>query len=205
MRTISVYDKFKSRKKKNTRWLIGAKNITDYSLETYSQGEVVFFIVKPSNLAVLSNENIDQKLHAMTTILKSVPDLEFCCQNSRESFEDNKVFLKQRIEQEESPAVRQLCRKDMEFLDRIQLQMATAREFTLMLRFKNQKPTEIITQISRVEKLLKEQGFEAKRAEKADIQRILAVYFEQNISQMRFDERDGARWGEQFETKPIDN
>ena len=193
---MSIYDKFKDRKRRNTRHLIGAKNITDYSLETYAQGEIVFFIVKPSNLAVLSSENIDGKLHAMTTILKSVPDLEFCCQNSRESFEDNKEFLRERIELEESPAVRELCRKDLEFLDKIQLQMATAREFSLILRFKNQKPTEVITQINRIEKLLKEQGFEAKRAEKPDIQRILAVYFEQNITQMVFDDHDGEQWAE---------
>ena len=145
---------------------------------------------------MLSSENIDGKLHAMTTILKSVPDLEFCCQNSRESFEDNKEFLRERIELEESPAVCELCRKDLEFLDKIQLQMATAREFSLILRFKNQKPTEVITQINRIEKLLKEQGFEAKRAEKPDIQRILAVYFEQNITQMAFDDHDGEQWAE---------
>ena len=40
---MSIYDKFKDRKRRNTRHLIGAKNITDYSLETYAQGEIVFF------------------------------------------------------------------------------------------------------------------------------------------------------------------
>ena len=34
--------------------LIGAKEITDYSLVTYGQGELVYFIVKPTNISVLS-------------------------------------------------------------------------------------------------------------------------------------------------------
>jgi len=196
---MSLFDILKNRKRKSTRHLIGARNITDYSLETYTQGELVFFIVQPYNLAVLSVDNVNYRIHAMTTILKSISELEQCCMNSRESFEDNKAFLKSRIEVEESEAVRELCRKDIEFLDKIQLSMATAREFVLTLRFRKEKPAEIMTQINRIEKLLKEQGFDIHRAEKADIQRIMAVYFEQNVTNVTFDDVDGERWTEQRE------
>ena len=53
-----------SREKKNakkeearrlsTRQLIGTKEVTDYSLVTYGHGELVYFIVKPTNISVLS-------------------------------------------------------------------------------------------------------------------------------------------------------
>ena len=193
---MSLFDLFKNRKRKSTRQLIGVREIGDHSVITYHQGEIVFFIVKPHNLAVLSFENITYRLHAMTTILKSVPELELCCMNSRESFEDNKEFLRQRIEIEDVEAVKELNRRDIEFLDQIQFEMATAREFVLSLRFRREKPAEILQQINRVEKLLKEQHFDIRRAEKADIQRIMAVYFEQNITHMEFDDVDGERFAE---------
>ena len=193
---MSLFDALKNRKRKSARHLIGARNIGDHSLETYNHGELVFFIVRPHNLAVLSTDNINYRLHAMTTILKSMPELEQSCMNSRESFEDNKDFLRRRIETEDVDAVKELCRLDIEFLDKIQLEMATAREFVLILRFRREKPAEIMNQINRTEKLLKEQGFDIRRAEKADIQRIMAVYFEQNITHMEFDDIDGERWAE---------
>jgi len=191
---MSIFDLSKNQKRKSTRQLIGARKITDQSLETYSHGELVFFIVKPHNLAVLSMENINYRLHAMTTILKSIGNLEMCCMNSRESFEDNKTYLHERIEAEEVESVKELCRLDIEYLDKIQLEMATAREFVLMLRFRREKPAEMMNQVNRTEKLLKEQGFDIRRAVKADIQRVMAVYFEQNITHMEFDDVDGARY-----------
>ena len=193
---MSLFDLSKNRKRKSTRQLIGVRKIGGHSLETYNQGELVFFIVKPHNLAVLSFENITYRLHAMTTILKSIETLELSCMNSRESFEDNKEFLRQRIEIEDVESVNELNRQDIEFLDQIQLEMATAREFVITIRFRREKPAEILNQINRTEKLLKEQGFDIRRANKADIQRIMAVYFEQNITHMEFDDLDGERFAE---------
>ena len=48
--------------------------------------------------------------------------------------------------------------------------------------------------LSRIEKLLSEQGFAAKRADKEDIKRILAVNFEQNVTTEEFEDYDGQRW-----------
>ena len=44
------------------------------------------------------------------------------------------------------------------------------------------------------EKMLKEQGFMTRRAVKSDLQKILAVYFEQNVTTERFEDFDGERW-----------
>ena len=193
---MSLFDLSKNRKRKSTRQLVGVRKIGEHSVITYAQGEMVFFMVKPHNLAVLSMENISYRLHAMTTILKSIVEIELGCMNSRESFEDNKDFLGQRIEVEDVDSVNELNRLDIEFLDQIQLEMATAREFVLSVRFRREKPAEILNQINRTEKLLKEQGFDIRRAGKADIQRIMAVYFEQNITHMEFDDIDGERFAE---------
>ena len=45
-----------------------------------------------------------------------------------------------------------------------------------------------------IEKSLKEQGFSASRAGSEDIKRIMAVYYEQNVTSEKFEDFDGERW-----------
>lgn len=186
--------KKEAEKRLSTRQFIGAKKITDYSLVTYGQGELVYFIVKPTNISVLSESSVGARIYALMTVLKGVAEIEMLCLNSRESFEDNKRFLKSQMEQEENPVIRRLLEQDQTHLDRIQVQMATAREFLIMLRLKDEKESDIFPYLSRIEKSLKEQSFSVKRADKEDIKRILAVYYEQNVTTEKFEDFDGERW-----------
>lgn len=186
--------KQEAKRQASTRQLIGAKEITDYSLVTYGQGELVYFIVKPTNISVLSQASVGARIYALMTVLKGVAEIEMLCLNSRESFEDNKRFLRSRIEQEENPVVRKLLEKDLTHLDLIQVQMATAREFLIVIRLKDEKETEVFPYLARIEKSLKEQGFSVKRADKEDIKRLLAVYYEQNVTTEKFEDFDGERW-----------
>ena len=183
-----------AKQRASTRQLIGAKEITDYSLLTYGQGELVYFIVKPSNISVLSEASISARIYALMTVLKGVAEIEILCLNSRESFEDNKRFLKMRMEQETNPVIRKLLEQDQSHLNRIQVQMATAREFLIIIRLKDEKASEVFPYLSRIEKSLKEQAFSVKRADKEDIKRLLAVYYEQNVTTEKFEDFDGQRW-----------
>jgi hypothetical protein len=90
--------------------------------------------------------------------------------------------------------VRKLLQAGLTFLDRIQVQMATAREFSVLIRLKDEKEKEIFPYLNRIEKSLREQGVTTKRAEAEDIKRILAVYFEQNVTTEKFENFDGERW-----------
>lgn len=187
-------EKQEAKRRASTRQLIGAKEITDYSLVTYGHGELVYFIVKPTNISVLSQASIGAKIYALMTVLKGVAEIEMLCLNSRESFEDNKRFLRSRMEQEGNPVVRKLLEKDLTHLDRIQVQMATAREFLILIRLKEEKEFEVFPYLARIEKSLKEQGFSVRRADKEDIKRLLAVYYEQNVTTEKFEDFDGERW-----------
>ena len=189
-----ITEKNRAREKASTRQLIGARAVTDYSLVTYGQGELVYIMVRPSNISVLSEASVGARIYALMTVLKGVAEIEMLCLNSRESFEDNKQFLRIRMEREQNPMVRKLLEKDQTHLDRIQVQMATAREFLILIRLKGEKETEVFPYLSRIEKSLKEQGFSVKRAGREDIKRILAVYYEQNVTTERFEDFDGERW-----------
>lgn len=183
-----------AKQKQYTRQLINTRSVTDYSLLTYRGGELVYFLIKPTNISVLSEESVSARIYSLMTVLKGMAELEFLCLNSRENFEDNKQFLKKRMEQENNPAVRKLLEQDLHHLDRIQVQMATAREFLVVIRLKGEKESEVFPYLNRIEKTLREQGFSSKRAEREDVKRVLAIYFEQNVTTERFEDSDGERW-----------
>lgn len=187
-------EKKNAKQKQVTRQLINTKAVTDYSLATNRCDELVYFIIKPTNISVLSEESVSARIYALMTVLKGIAELEFLCLNSRENFEDNKQFLRARLEQENHPAVRRLLEQDLSQLDRMQVQMATSREFLVVIRLRNEKQSEVFSYLNRIEKNLREQGFSTKRASKEDIKRILAIYFEQNVTTEKFEDYDGERW-----------
>ena len=178
----------------STRQLMNTRRITEYSLETYDGDELVYFMIRPTNLSVLSESSVGARVYALMNVLKGVAEIEMLCLNSRENFEENKEFLRRRAEEERNPVISQLLERDKNFLDRIQVQMATAREFLIMIRLRNQKGKDVFSYLDRIEKSLKEQGFDSRRADEEDIKRILAVYYEQNVTSEKFEDFDGERW-----------
>ena len=72
--------------------------------------------------------------------------------------------------------------------------MAIAREFLIIVRLKEEEEREALAYLSRIEKSLKEQGFSVSSAGREDIKRLLAVYYEQNVTTEKFEDFDGERW-----------
>jgi hypothetical protein len=193
-------DESMSRKKKaaekerqSTRQLLNILGITDYSLLT-GHGELVFFSIKPTNISVLSDTSVAARIYALMTVLKGLVEVEMLCINSRENFEDNKSFLKARTNAENLPAVRKLLELDAVSLDRLQVQMATAREFLIIVRLKREKETDVRSYLMTIEKSLKDQGFTVRLCESEGIKRLLGVYYEQNVTTEKYEDNDGDRW-----------
>ena len=185
--------KQKERQKQSTKELIGIDEITDYSLKT-PYGELVYFIIHPTNISVLSDESLSARVYALMTVLKGIAEIELLCLNSKENFDDNKQYLKRRMDTEQNPVIRQLLQQDSTNLDRMQVQMATAREFLIIIRLKNEKESDVFPYLSRIEKSLKDQGFTTRRADNANIKGLLGVYYEQNVTTERYEDYDGERW-----------
>ena len=185
--------KQKERQKQSTRELMGIDEITDYSLKT-PHGELVYFIIHPTNISVLSESSVSARIYALMTVLKGIAEIEMLCLNSKENFDDNKQYLKRRMDTERNPVIRKLLQQDSTNLDRMQVQMATAREFLIIIRLKNEKESDVFPYLSRIEKSLKDQGFTTRRADNSDIKRLLGVYYEQNVTTERYENYDGERW-----------
>ena len=185
--------KQETRKKVSTRQLMGIDDITGHSLVT-PHGELVFFMIKPTNISVLSDSSIGARIYALMNVLKGISDIEILCLNSRENFEDNKGYLKARMDTEQNPVIRKLLAQDMISLDRMQVQMATAREFLIIIRLRGEKEKDVHPYLSRIEKSLKDQGFTARKADESDLKRLLGVYYEQNVTTEKYEDYDGERW-----------
>lgn len=167
----------KSRKNKNSvQELIGLQTFTKRGLKT-DKGELVYFLVAPTNISVLSKENIAIKTWHLMQVLSGQPNIEISCIDSCERFDDNKNNMLERLSNEANSAVKECLRKDIDYLDNIQIEMSTARQFMFSVRFKREKDEQVFNQINRIEKLIAEQGFEVRRMSKDDIKRFIAIYF----------------------------
>ena len=188
----------KQKKGSSVQDLLGIKTFTRYGLSTTS-GELVFYLVSPTNISVLSSTNIEIKVRHLMMVLSAHPDIEIVCTDSRECFDDNKAFLVGRLHEEQNPQVRKLLKKDVDFLDHAQAEMSTARQFLFLMRCKNLKPEQVFEAANRVEKTISEQGFEVRRMKKDEIKRFLAISFEASMSGDAMPDSDGEQYFEQEE------
>ena len=176
----------KKRKKKNVtavQTLIGIKGFTEYGLST-AGGELLFFVISPTNISVLSSD----------LALSAAPDMEIVCVDSAERFDDNKAYLQERINNETNPQIKTLLEKDAAFLDEIQAELTTARQFIFIARCKGLKPSQVVSYANTVSKVLSEQGFDVHRMKKPMIKRLIALYFDASLTGESIPDYDGEQY-----------
>ncbi len=182
-----------AKKTNSTKNLVGARGFTRNGIAVSGGSEIVYFIVHPSNISVMSDANVGMKITALTHLLSGQPELEILCVDARESFEANKLYLDERMKKEENRKILRLLSADKTFLDNIQLQMSTAREFMFAIRVRGGSEEQNFASLNRIERQIIGHGFECKRANKNDIKRFLTRYFGWNVPDEYIDDFDGAR------------
>lgn len=185
----------KKKKGRNLQEMVGIRTFTKYGLAV-GRAELLFYLVSPTNISVLSHINIEIKIRHLMMVLSAIPDIEITCTDSSECFDDNKSYLQGRLKEEQNPKVRKIIKKDVDFLDHIQMEMATARQFLFLARLKNQKEKQTFDTANRIEKIISEQGFETHRMKKAEIKRFLALYFEASMNGEQMPDVDGEQFYE---------
>lgn len=183
----------KDAREQSTRQLMGIDDFTDYGIAT-RMGNLVFFAIKPTNISVLPGSGVGARIYALLNVIKGQVEIEMLALNSKESFENNKDFYRQQANLEDLPAIRKLLEQDSAHLDRIQVLMASNREFYILVRLQGKKESDVFSYLSRIEKSIKDNGFTVRRATEQDLKRMLGVYFEQNVTTERFEDHDGERW-----------
>ena len=193
----------KKKKGQSVQDMMGIQTFTKYGLLT-DKGELLFYLVSPTNISVLSYVNIEIKIRHLMMVLSAIPDIEITCTDSTECFDDNKAYLQGRLEAEQNSRIRKLIKKDIDFLDNVQVEMATARQFLFMARLKGSKDKQVFDTANRIEKTISEQGFEVRRMRKAEIKRFLAIYFEASMNGEQMPDGDGEQFYEVSENDETD-
>ena len=192
MRRLNRAQKKELRQRQTSRQLMGIRQLTGSGART-AGGELAFFLIKPDNLSVLSNEGIRGRIKALTDLLCATPEVRLLALDSRESFQRNKDWYSRRLEDEELPAIRELLRQDAAHLDEIQATTASAREFALVYRLEEMEEGARLSFLRQTEQALHGLGFHARLASEQDIKRLLAVYYQQDVTTEYFENYDGER------------
>ncbi len=191
MKGFELFRKFFGKKERSAQSLTGAAGLTQNGVLTEGHGEVVFFIVSPSNISVLSREAVGEKVGRLAALFSSQGDIEIFCADARENFGNNMTYLDGRIREEKNEKVRELLLRDRAFLEEMQNRMSTSREFLFIVRFGKGTGEESFSTLNRIEKSINDLGFACRRAEKEDVKRIVAGYFGVRSAGEIMDEYDG--------------
>lgn len=178
-------------KSKSTKELIGVSAFSENGLISADNRELVFFLVQPNNISVLSEDGIGQKITELTQLLSGFAEIELLCVDARENFDANKLYLSERLMREEKQAVARLLQEDRKFLDNIQLKMSTSREFLFALRLPKGREEQNFSILNRAGKQIAAHGFSCRMAKRRDIKRILTRFFGWNLPDEYMEDYDG--------------
>lgn len=185
----------KKKKGGSVHELIGIRTFTDYGIVT-NRGELLFYLVTPTNISVLSAASIENKIRNLLLVLSAQPELEITVTDSSECFDENKLYLSNQAEKEKNLKVKALLEQDIRFLDTVQLEMATARQFLFTARCRNFNPQQVFKRANEIEKTISEHGFEVHRMKKSEIKRFLALYFDASMQGEQMPDVDGEQFVE---------
>ena len=187
--------KWKERKRlkqrQSTRQLMGIRKLLPHGV-AIPGGSLVFFLIHPDNLSVLSAEGIRQRVTALSNLFRAEEQVEVLGLDSRESFQQNQVYYQTRLEEETTPKIRELLQKDISYLDEIQTTSASSREFVLVLRMEEQAALDV-GGLRQKEKSLCDHGISVRLAEEQDVKRLLVSYYLHDADPESLEDVDGER------------
>ena len=177
------------RQQQSTRQLMGITRITEHGVST-PNGDYVFFLIRPDNLSVLSEEAIRQRVGNLANLISNRDEVTLMALDSRASFQNNKLFYQARLEEETEPAIRRLLQVDLEQLDEIQTSSASKREFVIALRVTSKESDDPVV-LHQMEKSISNENIPVRLAERADIKRLLSVYYLNDAAVTTVEDVDG--------------
>ena len=176
---------------RSTRQLMGIQKLLPHGVAVPG-GCLVFFLIHPDNLSVLSPEGIRQRVTALSNLFRSEEKVELLALDSRVSFQKNQAYYQAQLEEASNPKIRELLQRDMAYLDGIQANSASSREFVLVLRMEEQAALDE-SGLRQKEKALGDHGISVRLAEEQDVKRLLVFYYLRDADPESLEDVDGER------------
>ena len=180
--------------------LLGIKSIEDDHLLKTNGQALYYFSVQPTNISVLSPEQIGVLIRSLSNVLSQFEEAEIICTDSSQSYDENLKYLQNLAEKEKNPYIRQLDELDIEHLDKVRSNTATSRVFYLLIRCNSaDSQNDKNRKISTVLQICKEHKIQVQLAKKEEIKKLITIYLEQNIYQDRTPDFDGEAYLQNLE------
>ena len=80
------------RRRQSTRQLMGISQLTGHGVKT-AVDELVFYLISPDNLSVLSEEGVRGRVMALNNLLRLNPSVRMLALDSRESFQIGRAHV----------------------------------------------------------------------------------------------------------------
>lgn len=184
-------EKLALRQHQSTRQLMGMQGIASHGITT-SNSELVFFLIRPDNLSVLSSEGIRARVTALANLLRAEPAVELLGCRFQGILPTKQGILSEETGRGNDPCHSEMLIEDMRHLDEILSSSASAREFVLILR-RDLKADMSEGTLRQLEKGICDHGLHVRLADEQDVKRLLAVYYQHDITTDFFQDVDGEK------------
>ena len=178
-------------KQTSVRAKIGIELINDDGEIVKSDGSrVVFFRIEPSNLAVLSAVKIREKIVTLANLSKVMGMMDMYALDDRENYTENLRFIQKRIDEERSPEIRHILEEEAAFVKMIEADSSSARIFLIAFHIPENDP-KIESELKNFIGLANQSMLQIFKVDKAEIKKIIAVYFKHDTVTEKFPDFDG--------------
>ena len=178
-------------KKISAKSKIGIVTITDRGeLIKTDDSKTIFFRVEPSNLSVLSETSIRTKIINLAKLAKVMGGIQMYALDDRENYSANRKFIRDRIDEETIPEIRQILEKEEKYIKTIEADSSSARIFLISFRIVPQLETKIMNELNHFKQLASQSQLSVQQLNKEDIKKLLAVYFKHDTTSDTFPDID---------------
>lgn len=161
---------------------------------------LVYILIQPDNISVLGSGVVLEHIRNLQNILQDTAELELLCLSSAQSYEENKrCYRRLAARTAANSIIAELCAREIEYLDEINLNMSTSREFAVILRFAGRPLDEVRHAVMQFMQLLREHRFHVHIAQGDEIKRMLSIYYVQDIYSDTVPDTDGEQYYEEAE------
>ena len=163
--------------KNSTQQLIGGMQ-TGEDIYVTNHGRFVIWQVQPFNLAVLSPKRTEQLIMAVTQLISQNPGLEIIATDAARDFDANIGYLKQRITEEDNPAIKNLLIADLESISALSSRLTSTRRYLFLLSLSHAPGVQDAQMIRRYGKAIQDAGFHTHQLSSSEIRHVIANYFD---------------------------
>ena len=169
-----------------------------------TDGEEIYYLkISPTNISVLSNDQIAHLIENLSNIICQIDKIEMLCTDSSQSYDENLKHLSNLSKTEENPLIKKLDDLDIKYLDNVRANTATSRAFYLVVRCKeNESDMNKERFITNVIQICREHKVSVKLIEKEEIKKLISIYLEQNIYEDNLPDFDGEHYKENLYKDP---